>query len=403
MWAVVVALLFAQASDPVADGQKALEGANYAAAVEAFTQAIAANPNDYFSHFNLALTYGYLHRDADGVIEYRKTLELKPGLYEAELNAGILLMRDKQPAEALLLLGAAVEQKPAEFQPRLYLAEAELDTGALEQAVENFQKAIAADAKAADAELGLGRALAREDKLAEAAPHFRQAAGMDAGHRNALLELAGLYEKNKQAADAITIYRQFPGNAAAQERLSALLTESKRYADAVANMEGAYSKAPTAANRNLLAEAYVSNGQYDKAIPLLVKSVAEEPGNFELRMAYARALRDLRMFPAAVDQFEEAAKLKPNDAMTRSELAAARYMTGDVKETLTELDRARDLGENTPGNWFLRAIILDKAEQLKPALEAYERFLSMSTGQNPNEEFQARQRARIIKLKLEKQ
>ena len=142
MWAVVVALLFAQASDPVADGQTALAGAKYDAAVQAFTQAIAANPNDYFSHFNLALAYGYLHRDADGVAEYRKTLELKPGLYEAELNAGILLMRDKQPADALPLLAAAVEQRPAEFQTRLLLAEAELDTGALDAAAENFKRAI---------------------------------------------------------------------------------------------------------------------------------------------------------------------------------------------------------------------------------------------------------------------
>ena len=402
MWAVVVALLFAQASDPVADGQKALGEAKYDAAVQAFTQAVAANPNDYFSHFNLALAYGYLHRDADGVAEYRKTLELKPGLYEAELNAGILLMRDKQPADALPLLAAAAEQKPAEFQPRLLLAEAELDTGALDAASEDFGRVIGADAKSADAHLGLGRALARQDKLADAAPHFRQAAEMDPAHRNALLELAGLYEKKNQAADAIAIYRQFPGNAAAQERLGALLIETKRYADGVADMAAAYAKAPTAANRNLLAQAYVLNRQLDKAVPLLAKSVAEDPGNFELRTAYARALRDLRMFPAAVDQFEEAAKLKPNDAMTWSELAAARYMTGDVKETLAELDRARDLGENTAGNWFFRAIILDKAEQLKPALEAYQRFLSMSKGENPNQEFQARQRARIIQLELEK-
>jgi tetratricopeptide (TPR) repeat protein len=402
MWAVVAAAFFLQASDPVADGQKALEEAKYDAAVQAFTQAIAANPQDYFSHFNLALAYGYLHRDADGVTEYRKTLELKPGLYEAELNAGMLLMRDKQPADALPLLSAAAEQKPAEFQPRFYLAEAELDTGSPEQAAAEFQRALDADAKSADSQLGLGRALARLDKLAEAAPHFRQAAEMDPAHRNALLELAGLYEKNNQAADAIALYQQFPGNAAAQERLGALLLESKRYADGVANMEAAYAKAPTAANRNLLAQAYVLNRQLEKAVPLLAQSVAEDPGNFDLRTAYARALRDMRLFPAAVDQFEEAAKLKPNDAMTWSEMAAARYFTGDVKQTLAELDRARDLGQNTAGNWFFRAIILDKAEQLKPALEAYQRFLSMSKGENPNQEFQARQRARIIQLELER-
>ena len=69
---------------------------------------------------------------------------------------------------------------------------------------------------------------------------------------------------------------------------------------------------------------------------------------------------------------------------------------------LVRVMRARDLGENTPGNWFFRAIILDKLKQLKPALEAYQKFLSLSQGKNPDQEFQARQRARIIQRELEK-
>jgi tetratricopeptide (TPR) repeat protein len=402
MWVVALAWFFLQASDPVSDGQKALQEGKFEAAVRAFTEAIAADPKDYFSHFNLALAYGYLRRDAEGVAEYRKTLELKPGLFEAELNAGMLLMRDKEPAEALPLLEAAAEQRPAEFQPRFYLAQAQLDTGAPDLAEGNFRRALEADPKSGDSQLGLARSLVHENKLAEAAPHFRQAAEMDPAHRNALLELAGLYEKNDQLADAIAIYREFPGNAAAEERLGQLLLESRQYAEGVARMESAYAKDPSAANRILLAQAYLLNRQPDKAAPLLEKSVASEPANFDLRTSYARALRDLRQFPAAVAQFQEAAKLKPTDAMTWSELAAARYMTGDVDETLADLDRARDLGENTAGNWFFRAIILDKAKRLKPALEAYQRFLSMSQGKNPDQEFQARQRARIIKAELER-
>jgi len=39
---------------------------------------------------------------------------------------------------------------------------------------------------------------------------------------------------------------------------------------------------------------------------------------------------------------------------------------------------------------------------LKPALEAYQRFLSMSQGKNPDQEFQARQRVRIIQRELER-
>jgi hypothetical protein len=50
----------------------------------------------------------------------------------------------------------------------------------------------------------------------------------------------------------------------------------------------------------------------------------------------------------------------------------------------------------------MRAIILDKFKQPKEAVDAYERFLSMSQGVNSDQEWQARQRLRILKQELEK-
>jgi hypothetical protein len=49
---------------------------------------------------------------------------------------------------------------------------------------------------------------------------------------------------------------------------------------------------------------------------------------------------------------------------------------------------------------FFRAIILDKGKLYEPALASYEKFLAMSDGKNPDEEFKARQRVRIIKKDL---
>jgi tetratricopeptide (TPR) repeat protein len=402
MWAIAAALLVWQAADPASQGQKALDEGKYDAAVQALTEAIAADPKDYFSHFNLALAYTYLHRDAEGVAEYRKTLELRPGLYEAELNAAILLMRNKEPADALPLLAAAAAEKPAEFQPRFLLAEAQLQTGALDQAEGSFRGALGVNPQSGPAHLGMARTLARQEKLADAAPHFRQAAALDASLRNCLLELAALYEQSNQPAEAIAIYREFPGDAAAQKRMSELLLESNRYAEAASRLEQAYAAEPSSANRLSLAEAYVANRQFDKAIPLLEKAVAADASNCDLRMTYGRALRDSRQFPAAAAEFQEAAKLKPGDAAVWSELAASLSLAGDDARALPAFERAHDLGQDTPGNWFSRAMILDRLKQLKPALEAYQHFLSVSQGKFPDHEFQARQRVRIIQRELEK-
>ncbi|HYW42837.1 MAG TPA: tetratricopeptide repeat protein [Bryobacteraceae bacterium] len=402
MVAVTVALFFFQTADFNAGGMKALEEGRYEAAVQAFVKAIEADPKDYTAHFNLALAYGFLHKDAEGIAEYRKTLDLKPGLYEAQLNGGILLMRRKDAAEALPLFAAAAEQKPKEFRPRYYLAEAQLQTGASDKAEESYRMALELDANSANAELGLAHALARESKLADADPHFRRAAQLDPKLREYLLELAGLYEEGGQAAAAMAIYREFPDNTAAQEHLGALMLDAKQYAEAIPRLESAYTKDPTPANRAALAAAYLFAGQLERALPMLDQAVAGDPGNYDLRMMYARALRDRKQFPAAANQFYEAAKLKPAEAKTWSELGGMLYMAENYPQALAAFDRARSLGENTPGNWFLRAIILDKLKQLKPALEAYQQFLTMSQGKNPDQEFQARQRARIIQRELEK-
>jgi Tfp pilus assembly protein PilF len=402
MWAVAVALLLLQTPDYSSEGLKALDEGKYQVAVDAFTKAISADPKDYTAHFNLALAYSFLHKDTEGIAEYRKTLELKPGLYEAELNGGILLLRQKNPAEAAPLLEKAAEQKPKEFRPRYYAAEAQLATGALDKAGESYRQALELNPKSADAELGLAHALARRNQLADAAPHFRQAAQLDPKYRDNLLELAELYEQSKQPAEAIAIYREFPDNPAAQEHLGELLLESKQYAEAIPRLEAVYTKSPTEANRTALAMAYLFNHQLEQALPLLEQAVAVEPSNCDLRLVYARALRDRKLYPAAANQFLAAAKLKPAEAQTWSELGAMLYLMGQYEPALGAFDRARGLGENTPGNWFLRAIILDKLKQIKPALEAYRQFLSMSQGKNPDQEFQARQRARILERELEK-
>ena len=402
MWALAAVLFLLQTPDYTAEGMHALDAAKYDQAAELFGKAIAADPKDYSAHFNLAFSYTMLKRDADGVAEYKKALELKPGLYEAELNLGILLIRDRQPADAAPYLQHAVEQKPKEFRPRLYWAQALLDSGDASKAEEQYRAALDLNAKSAAAELGLAHAQAKQDRLADAAPHFRAAAQLDPNYRDALLELAGLYEKSHQNAEAIAIYQEFPENASAQEHVGQLLLEDKHSADAIAPLEAAMQKDPTPANRLALAAAYLFEKQFAKALPLLDQSVAGEPANYALRMMYGRGLRDSKKYDPAAQQFLEATRLKPDSREAWSELAGMLYLLEKFPESLSALDRAHQLGDDTPANYYFHAITYDKLRALKPALEYYREFLARSGGKFPDEEWKARQRAKLLDRELSK-
>ena len=399
---IALVVLFAFQTNLSEQGLKALDEKRYQAAIDSFTQAVAADPKDYSLHFNLALAYSLSGKNAEAIPEYKKTLELKPGVYQAELNLGISLLREKRAAEAVPLLTAAVAENGKQYRPNYYLAEALLGSGEPAKAEQSYSAALAIDPKSPDAELGLAHAFAKQDKLDDAAAHFKKAAELNPKYHEDLLELASIYEAAKQTEPAMAIYQQFPENPGAQERLGELLLQAGRPADAIVCLQTAVAKSPTDGNRAALAEAYLKNNEPDKALPVVEKILESQPNDFEIRMLHGRIIRDQRKFPEAAGEFARAAKIKPDAPQAWSELANVLVMAENYPQALAALDRVAALNAEKPGHVFLRAIVLDKMRDLKPALAAYQRFLEMSHGEFPNQEFQARHRAKTLELEISK-
>ena len=113
-------------------------------------------------------------------------------------------------------------------------------------------------------------------------------------------------------------------------------------------------------------------------------------------MFYGRLLRDQRKLPQAAEQFLASAKLKPDSVPAWTELAGMLVLNEQFPQALAALDRVRALGGETTGHYFLRALAHDRLQQRKEALENNNKFLAGSQGKNPDEEFQARQRVRIL-------
>lgn len=395
-------LLILMAADYNADGIKALDARDYPTAIQLFGKAVAEDGADYGARFHLALALSLAGRTGEAIPEYKKVLELKPGLYEAELNLGILLLGANQPADALPYLKSAAEKKSTEPRPLSYLAEVYLLTGDLAQAERTFTTLIGLDSKSAAARSGLARTLAKQNRLAEAAPRFKEAAALDPSYRDGLLELASLFEAAKQPGDAIALYEQFPENAGAQERLGVLLVEVKRYTDAIARLEPMVARSPSSANRLALANAYRLNKEPDKALPLLEQVISAEATNYDVRMLHGAMLRDQKQFAPAARAFFSATKIRPDSKEAWNELSGMLIMMEDFPQALAALDRVKALGGEIPAHHFFRAIILDKTKQYQPALASYQQFLAVANGQFPDEEFQSRQRVRIIKKELER-
>ena len=233
-------------------------------------------------------------------------------------------------------------------------------------------------------------------------PHFRRAVELDPARKDALLGLAELYEKSGQSAQAIAIYQGFPDNVAVREHLGQMLVDAGRADEGIPHLEWAVKQSPTSANRLALAQAYRKNKEPDKELPILQRAVQEAPQDLDLRMAYGRELRDQRRYADAAREFAAVAQAKPDYLPAWNELSAMLVSLENYPQAIAALDRIKALGGETNGHLYLRAIILDRIRDQKGALEYYERFLAGSDGKHPDEEFKARQRARILKVELSK-
>ena len=158
---------------------------------------------------------------------------------------------------------------------------------------------------------------------------------------------------------------------------------------------------PTPANRLALAQAYVRQKDFPHAEPLLAQLTSTDTKNFDLRMFYARILRDQRKVKEAAQQFYEATKLRPTAADAWSEFAGMLILDEQFPQALSALDKVKELGAENVGHIFFRATTLDRLNLKKEALEYYQRFVEQSKT-NPDQEFQARQRARILERELGK-
>ncbi len=397
MISVLFLFFFLQQPDHHAEGIKALEARQYPAAIAAFEKAAAADAGDYGAHFHLGLALSMGGNAADAEKSYRKTLELKPGLYEAELNLGVVLLDLKKNADAVTTLQAALDKKPGEFRPNYYMAEALLSSGDPARAEPLFRKAAELDPAAAAAKAGLGRSLARQGKLAEADAALRQA-----GDADGLLELASYQEKAKDFAAAIAIYRSMPPSPAIAERLGNLLIETGKPEDAILMLEAAVKQSPTAANRYALATAYLRAKRPEQAGAALDQAMAAEPGNLELRLAYAGLLRDRKDFAAAAKQYWQVTQAKPDHREAWTGLATMLLSLDNFPQAIAAFDRIESLGDPNPGIYFFRALAYDKTKQYLPAMQSYEKFLSLCQNKFPDEEFKARQRIKVIKKELSK-
>jgi len=391
-------------NDLLDQAQAAMDRNDYRAAVETLNKFVSEKPDVAYAHFQLAYAYTGLERWREAQAEYRRATELDPKLAPAYLNLGLLLL-DRDSAVAVAPLRKAVELLPAESRPRFLLGLALERSGKMSEAAETYQGAERLNPRDFEVEFALGRTLLRLDRAAEAEMKFRAALDIKRDSAPARLGLANsLFVQHKpEAAGQFESYlKQQPQDAESRERLARIHYEREELPQALAELDRAEANAqPTIDSLKLRADIVIAQKKWDAAIGVLLKALQLVPRDAGLHAGLGRIYLEKRDFTAAEKELRAALATDSSQINALRDLGTLLYLQGNYAAALEALDLLAKRETPLPGSWFVRAICYDKLARKKEALESYQKFIDLDEGRHDDQNFQARQRIKLLARELQ--
>lgn len=393
----------AQASDELQQAESLMQNQKFAEAEAQLQSLTAAHSDNPQAWFDLGFTESHLGKSSDAAAAYKKSVELNPTWFEANLNLGLALAKAGDNGGAAAALRAATGLKPVTnpvgqvSNAWLSLAQVleEIDAN---EALADYQKALEINPSNVEAAVGAGKLLEARGNMAEAEKEYLVAA--DLGDSGGMGRLIGVYIKQKNLPRAESWLRKYlaanPQNSAAQVQLGRILAAEGKTQEAIAALSSANNSATDPAISRELASLYLENKQYDAAAKILQDLLQKDPKNAELHANFGSALLHQLKYAEAESELIQGLNLNPKLDDAYWELAFAAQQNKHYELAIRVLDaRARRLPESASTYW-IRAVSYDSLGAFKPAAENYKLFLAADAGKLPDEEFKARHRLKAI-------
>lgn len=233
---------------------------------------------------------------------------------------------------------------------QLYLA-----SGQVEQAINEFDTAIALKPKFAEAYLGLGDAYLEQGKLALAEETYRKALNSQSDNWLVQTKLGNFYFLTGQPKKAIPFYRRIaelmPDNTRALDNLGAAFFVDGQFQLAVDAWERGLEANPSGLTYANVATGLYYMKRYDEALPLYHKAVEQAPEDYQLWGNLGDVYRHLPevremsgpMYRNAIKLAEKKLSVNANDAFTHGLVGHYRAALGERDESLASIARALEI------------------------------------------------------------
>jgi tetratricopeptide (TPR) repeat protein len=327
---LIAFLLTGCSRDPNIRKQKYLESGDryfskgkYREAAIQYSNALQVDSRFAAAHYQMGETYLKLGDSSRAFQELSRAVELSPDNYRAHIDLANLLVSARNPdgsandeyiKQAKSHLDLLQEKQPQNPEVLQAWADYYAAQDNIAAAMQEMQKAIAADPARSESYLNLALLQLRSKLNEQAETNFKKAAQLDPTAMNAQLALGGFYqslnrlpEAEQQLKHAIQLAPREP---APREALVRLYMAEGKKADAEALLKQAkHDLSDISEGYRILGDYYFASGDLDKATTEYASLFSEHPKDLQVKRNYIQLL-------ILKNRLDEASKL--NDQLIKA-------------------------------------------------------------------------------------
>ncbi len=295
---------------------------------------------------------------------------------------GYQLLQAGKYQDAIKEFQAAIALNASDIRGYVGLSRAYQQSGNLTEAIRQMRKAVALNPSVADFQIILGEQLVQANQNDEAIRTFKAARELNDEASQPLLGIAEAYAGKKDYRRAVKYAIRAmgfsPGSADIHNTLSQLYAQENRMDMAVAEAQAALRLDNSAGNKIYLAAVLVQAKNYSEAEPLLKAALAADPKSVDALTEMAEMDQGLHHNKAAIQLYRQAIKLSPKQASLWGNMGWSQYLLGDYLDAVSSSNRALVLDPTLTYVRYNLGLICAVQGDLPHAMDYYEQALKAS-------------------------